>query len=112
MLCAQISYIEKLLASDLPRNSDINLPHVNQNKKQRVGGMMHGCSSASDFSDEYSPSPNRQVKLLEKEESILHEHTTALHLLPPEDLIAKSVFTFEPIKTGAPISFVYSYIPL
>lgn len=25
---------------------------------------------------------------------------------PPEDLIAKTVFTVEPIRTGAPISFV------
>jgi hypothetical protein len=25
---------------------------------------------------------------------------------PPEDLIAKSLFISEPIKTGAPISFV------
>jgi hypothetical protein len=25
---------------------------------------------------------------------------------PPEDLIAKSVFIIEPIRTGAPISFV------
>jgi hypothetical protein len=28
------------------------------------------------------------------------------HIPPPEDLIAKSVFTLEPIRTGAPISFV------
>ena len=65
----------------------------------------HRCSSESDFSDEYSPSPNR-LRLLEKEESILHEHTSALYMPPPEDLIARSVFTTEPIKTGAPISFV------
>ena len=26
---------------------------------------------------------------------------------PPEDLIAKSLFVQEPIKTGAPINFVY-----
>jgi hypothetical protein len=46
------------------------------------------------------------LKLLEKEESILHEHTSALMMPPPEDLIAKTVFTVEPIKTGAPISFM------
>ena len=74
--------------------------------KKPKNGCKHQCSSESDFSDEYSPSPNRHLKLLEKEESILHEHTSALMMPPPEDLIARTVFTNEPIKTGAPISFV------
>ena len=75
-----------------------------KSKKIKTGAL-HKCSSESDFEDEYSPSPNR-LKLLEKEESILHEHTSALFMPPPEDLIARTVFTNEPIKTGAPISFV------
>lgn len=35
-----------------------------------------------------------------------NKHSDKYIIPPPEDLIAKSVFIVEPIRTGAPISFV------
>ena len=42
---------------------------------------------------------------LQKELNLLKNNDKYM-IPPPEDLIAKTVFTVEPIRTGAPISFV------
>ena len=69
---------------------------------------MLDSSSNSNFSDENSVSPKRPKADTYKE----HEHSSPILndnkyiIPPPEDLIAKSVFEHEPIRSGAPISFV------
>ena len=59
-------------------------------------------SSDSDFSDENSPLTKGPQ--LEREDTIIQGND--MMFPPPEDLIAKSLFVQEPIKTGAPINFV------
>jgi hypothetical protein len=74
-------------------------------------------SSDSDFSaDENSPSLSKKQKHKHhktKDESselgspLLYRQIDDKYLIPPpEDLIAKSVFIQEPIRTGGPFSFV------
>ena len=58
--------------------------------------------SDSDFSEENSPIIKGPQ--LEREDTFISDHNIVF--TPPEDLIAKSVFINEPIKTGAPINFV------
>ena len=57
-----------------------------------------------------SSSATTNIMTKEKEQLspyLKDEFGNGLLIPPPEDLIAKSVFMQEPIRTGAPINFMY-----
>ena len=70
-------------------------------KKASTKNGKRQMSSGSDFTDENSP--QAKIPQLEREDTIVQDN---INFIPPEDLIAKSLFIQEPIKTGAPINFM------